>query len=186
MSTAPAYSPHPDKVSASGCISIIGMAAAGKTTIGRELSSLIGWAQIDADNVIEAGYGAILQTISTSIDKEAFLDIEGGVISMLNVRHCIISTGGSAVYRDKAMQHLRSLGPVIYIAVPLPIILKRIARKPERGLAINPGQTVEDLYNERVRLYERYADYTLHGGDAPAGVYAEKIARWLSEKNEQA
>lgn len=182
MSKSPVYSPHPDKVSPIGCISIIGMAGAGKTTIGRELSALIGWAQLDADNVIEAAYGSILQGISTSMSKEAFLDLEGDIISLLNVRHCIISTGGSAVYREKAMQHLRSLGPVVYIAVPLPVILKRIARKPERGLAIDPGQTVEDLYNERVRLYEKYATHTVEGGEAPAAVYAEKIARWLAVK----
>lgn len=182
MSGTVQYTPHPEKVSPSGCISIIGMAAAGKTTIGRELSALIGWSQVDADHLIEATYGAILQDISTSMGKEEFLDLEAEIITLLNVRHCIISTGGSAVYREKAMRHLRSLGPVIYIAVPLPVILKRIARKPERGLAINPGQTIEDLYNERVRLYERFADYTVEGGEAPALSYAETIARWLAEK----
>lgn len=182
MSSSPAYCPHPDKVSPRGCISIIGMAGAGKTTIGRELSVFTGWGQLDADNVIEATYGASLQAISTSMSKEAFLDLEGDIISTLTVRHCIISTGGSAVYRERAMRHLATLGPIIYIAVPLPVILKRIARKPERGLAINPGQTVEDLYNERVRLYETYADFTVGGGEAPAAVYAEKIARWLAKK----
>lgn len=180
MNNSPVYNPHPDKVLPEGCISIIGMAGAGKTTVGRELAALIGWGQLDADNVIEATYGSILQGISTSMDKEAFLDLEGEIISMLNVRHCIISTGGSAVYRDGAMLHLRSLGPVIYLAVPLTVILKRIARKPERGLAMNPGQTVEDLYKERVRLYEKYADFTVVGGEAPAAVYAEKVARWLA------
>lgn len=182
MSNPPVYIPHPDKVPLQGCISIIGMAGAGKTTIGRELSALIGWGQLDADNVIEATYGSILQNISTSMDKESFLDLEGEIVSILNVRHCIISTGGSVIYRDKAMQHLRSLGPVIYLAVPLSVILKRIARKPQRGLAINPGQTVEDLYNERVQLYEKYADHTVAGGEAPAAVYAENIAQWLAER----
>lgn len=180
MTRLPLYTPHPDKVSHSGCVSLIGMAAAGKTTVGRELASLIGWGQIDADNVIESAYGVPLQKISDSMDKEAFLDLEGKFIRSINVRHCIISTGGSAVYRESAMQRLRSLGPVIYIAVPLPVILKRIARKPDRGLAMNPGQTVEDLYNERVRLYESFADYTVAGGEAPAAEYAEQIARWLA------
>ena len=176
-----AYTPHPDKVSPDGCISIIGMAAAGKTTIGRELSSLIAWPQIDADHVIEAAYGAELQAVCNVTDKEGFLDIEGAVIGRLNVRRCIISTGGSAVYRNDAIRYLKQLGPVIYIEVPLPVILERIARKPERGLAIAPGQTVEDLYNERVRLYEAAADFTVTGGREPAATYAEAIARWLSE-----
>jgi len=176
------FIPHPDKLAPHGCVSLIGMAAAGKTTIGRELSALTGWGQLDADTIIESSYGAILQTISTGLDKEAFLDLEGDIISLINVKRCIISTGGSAVYREKAMAHLRTLGPIVYIAVPLPIILKRIARKPERGLAIAPGQTVEDLYEERVKLYEKYANFTVEGGEEPASVYAESIREWMASK----
>ncbi len=181
-SAPPLYVPHPDKVLPTGCISIIGMAAAGKTTIGRELSALIGWPQVDSDHVIESTYGAGLQEISTSMSKEEFLDLEGDVISRISVKRTIISTGGSAVYRPKAIQKLKSLGPIIYILVPLPIILERIARKPDRGLAIAPGQTVEDLYNERARLYEAAADFTVQGGSAPATAYAQNIAVWLAEK----
>jgi shikimate kinase len=77
--------------------------------------------------------------------------------------------------------HLKYFGPVIHIAVSLPIILERIARKPERGLAINPGQTIEDLYHERTKLYEAAADFTIEGGHEPAQSYAVTIARWLSE-----
>lgn len=176
-----AYTPHPSKVAPDGCVSIIGMAAAGKTTIGRELSALIAWPQIDADHVIEATYGVELQGVCDVTDKEEFLDLEGAIISRLNVRRCIVSTGGSAVYRDDAIRYLKQLGPVVYIKVSLPVILERIARKPERGLAIAPGQTVEDLYNERIRLYEAAADFTVVGGKGPAATYAESIARWLSE-----
>ena len=175
-----AFNPHPDRLPPEGCISIVGMAAAGKTTIGRELAAITGWPQIDTDNVIEAAYGARLQRITDQLDKEAFLDLEGEMICRINVKRCIISTGGSAVYRQHAVRHLRSLGPVIYIHVPLPIILERFARKPERGMAMNPGQTIEDLYEERARLYEAAADFTMHGGHAPASEYAGGIAAWLA------
>ena len=181
-SAPPSYVPHPSKVDPSGCISIIGMAAAGKTTIGRELSSLINWPQVDTDHIIESTYGSGLQEISVSMSKEEFLDIEGEIISSINVRRTILSTGGSVVYRQRAVDKLKSLGPVIYILVPLPIILERIARKPDRGLAIAPGQTVEDLYNERARLYQAAADFTVEGGSAPATAYARTIAAWLAEK----
>jgi shikimate kinase len=176
----PEFTPHPNKVGPRGCISIVGMAAAGKTTIGRELAALIDWPQIDTDNVIEATYGARLQRVTDQLSKEGFLDLEGEIISRLNVRRCIISTGGSAIYRDFAVQHLKSLGAIIYIRVPLPIILERFARKPERGMAMNPGQTIEDLYAERARLYEAAADFTIQGGLAPASAYARDIARWLA------
>jgi shikimate kinase len=182
MNAAPLYTPHPDKVSPDGCISIIGMAAAGKTTIGRELAALIGWAHLDSDHAIEATYGAALQTIAVSMSKEAFLALEGDVISRLHVKRCVLSTGGSAVYHAGAVACLKRLGPVIYIAVSLPVILERIARKPERGLAIDPGQTIEDLYLERIQLYEAAADYTVEGGHASAVGYAGIVARWLSQR----
>jgi shikimate kinase len=176
----PEFTPHPDKAGPQSCVSIVGMAAAGKTTIGRELAALIGWPQIDTDNVIEATYGARLQRITDELDKEGFLDLEGEIVSRLNVRRCIVSTGGSVVYRDFAVQHLKSMGPIVYISVPLPIILERFARKPDRGMAMNPGQTIEELYAERVRLYEAAADFTIRGGRAPASAYARGIARWLA------
>lgn len=176
------FTPHPGKVAPDGCISLVGMAAAGKTTIGRELAAITGWCQLDADNLIEATYGVPLQHIADKLDKDAFLDLEGDVISRLNVRRCIVSTGGSAVYRKKAIDHLKRFGPVVHIAVPLPVILERIARKPDRGMAMAPGQTIEDLYEERARLYEAAADYTVIGGEEPAAVYAGQIASWLSEE----
>lgn len=177
----PEFTPHPGKAGPQGCVSIVGMAAAGKTTVGRELAALLGWPQIDTDNVIEATYGARLQRIAERLDKEDFLTLEGEIISRLNVRRCIISTGGSAVYREYAVQHLKALGPVVYICVPLPVILERFARKPERGMAMNPGQTIEELYAERSRLYKAAADFTVHGGHAPAREYAREIACWLAQ-----
>ena len=69
----------------------------------------------------------------------------------------------------------------MYIAVPLEIILERIARKPERGLAIAPGQTVEDLYYERATLYAAAATFIVQGGSAPAHNYAREAAEWLED-----
>lgn len=175
------YTPHPSVIPEGGCVCIIGMAGAGKTTVGRELAALLGWPQLDTDHVIEATYGVRLQAIADSMSKEEFLDLEGTVISRLNVRRCVVSTGGSAAYRSHAIAHLKSLGPMVHLSVPLPVILERIARKPERGLAINPGQTVEDLFYEREALYKAAADMTILGGNGPAAGYAEDIARLLAE-----
>jgi shikimate kinase len=83
------------------------------------------------------------------------------------------------VYRQEAIIHLLSLGPLLYINVPLPIILERIARKPDRGLAIAEGQTIEDLYNERRLLYEAAATVTVHGGEEPVNSYARQAMTLL-------
>jgi shikimate kinase len=92
----------------------------------------------------------------------------------------VLSTGGSVVYRHEAMAHLAALGPLIYLEVSLPLILERIAMNPERGLAIAPGQTIEDLYNERIALYRRYASFTLAADDLAPGACAERIVAWLA------
>lgn len=181
MQTDKIFIPHPSKATASGCISLIGMAASGKSTIGRELAKLLDWAHADSDYLIESLYGVRLQDIADSMDKESFLDLEAEVISKANLKRVVISTGGSAIYREKAMQHLRAQGPVVCVDVPLPVILVRLARKPERGMVMNPGQTIEDLYNERQILYKKYSTHTIAGGEEPAVTHAYKLATWLEQ-----
>lgn len=180
-SDIPFMRPHPDKVRPQGCITLIGMAASGKTTIGREVAAQIGWAHIDTDHVIEAHYGARLQQITDSMSGAEFLDMESRVIRGLSLGNVVISTGGSVIYRQEAVDFLSSLGPVIHIDVPLPIIETRIARKPDRGLVMAPGQTIADLYNERKTLYAKAAAMTFAGSEAPASALAREIAVWLAE-----
>ena len=171
--------PHPNKVRPDGCITFIGMAAAGKTTVGRELAMLLGWAHLDTDHVIEAAYGAKLQSLTDKLDREAFLDVEAHIVRNLTVKRAVLSTGGSIIYRQTAVDHLAALGPIIHLETPMPVILARIARKPNRGLVIAPGQTIEDLYAERHALYQQAATITFTGGNAPATLLAEEIAQWL-------
>ncbi|MEG2172827.1 MAG: homoserine kinase [Desulfovibrionaceae bacterium] len=143
------------------CISLIGMPGAGKSTVGRALARHLDWALVDTDHLIEATYGTNLQTIADSLSKEAFLDLEALIVGSLQARQCVLATGGSVVYREQAMQHLGSLGPVVYLEVSFPLLQERIARNPQRGLAIAPGQSLEDIYAERQSLYTRYAQYTI-------------------------
>lgn len=173
--------PHPDKVRPQGCITLIGMAASGKTTIGRHLAGQIGWAHMDTDHLMEAFYGARLQQVTDSMSKEEFLDMEADAIQSLAVGNMVLSTGGSVVYRQNTVDFLATLGPLIHIDAPLPVIMARIARKPDRGLAIAPGQTVEDLYNERQELYRKAATVRFEGSEeVPAIHLARKIAEWLA------
>ena len=78
------------------------------------------------------------------------------MLGSIRVQRTVIATGGSAVYRPQAMAHLASLGPVVFLDVPLETIEERIARNPDRGLAIGPGQTLADIFYEREALYSHY------------------------------
>ncbi len=144
------------------CISLIGMPGVGKSTLGLALANLFEFIHVDTDYILESLYGVSLQTIADNLSKNKFLDLESENLQKLRIEKAIISTGGSVVYRDKGMQALKELGPIVFLSAELDLILKRIALNPKRGLAIAPNQTIEDLYNERMALYTKYADYTIH------------------------
>lgn len=143
------------------CVSLIGMAGTGKSTVGKALARRLKWAFADGDHIIEAAYGAPLQAIAGAVDKESFLDIEAEILGSLRLSRCVLAPGGSAVYREATMRHLASLGPVVRLVAPLDVVEERIARHPDRGLALGPGQTVADLYREREELYRRWAAFAV-------------------------
>lgn len=139
------------------CISLVGMPGSGKSTIGARLAQSINWAFMDSDYLLESLYASRLQDITDALGKEAFLDLECGMILSIRASRCVIATGGSVVYRPRAVEYLQSLGPVIHMRVPLESIRERIERNPQRGIAMHPGQTLADLYEERHALYEKSA-----------------------------
>ena len=157
------------------CVTLIGMAGAGKSTVGRAVAERLGWAYVDTDHLIESTYGARLQDVTDALDKERFLDVEARVIQSLRMQRAVLATGGSVVYRPEAMRYLTSLGPVVFLDVPLPLILERISRKPDRGLAIAPGQTVEDLFREREALYRQWATCRVAAGDIDVSETANAV-----------
>lgn len=159
------------------CVTLIGMAGSGKSTIGQALARHLGYAFMDTDYLIEAAYGVPLQQVSEALPGKAFLDMEARFICSLRAGRTVIATGGSVVYRDEAMQHLRSLGPIINLEVGLAVIQRRIAVNPNRGLVIAPGQTIADLYNERSLLYNKYADICCAANKSPEG-----CAAWIADQ----
>ncbi len=139
------------------CITLVGMPGVGKSTIGAALAKELDWAFVDSDFVIESLYGVPLQSVTDAMSKEEFLDVEMHVVASLRLFRSVIATGGSVVYRQKTMEHLQQLGPIVYLHANLSTIIERIAHNPQRGIAIAPGQTIEDLFQERAALYNTYA-----------------------------
>ena len=144
-----------------GNIILIGMPGSGKTTIGTEISEKIGYGYIDSDSVIVAREGKRLSEIIEEVGREAFLDIEAKVNSELCADRCVIATGGSVIYRDFAMQKLKEMGTIVYLKLPYEVIEKRLGDLKKRGVALKEGFTLRDLYEERIPLYEKYADVTV-------------------------
>lgn len=139
-------------------IILIGMPGSGKTTIGTELSEKMGYGYIDSDSVIVAREGKRLNELIEQVGREAFLDIEAKINSELCADRCVIATGGSVIYREKAMEKLKTMGKIVYLKLSLQTIESRLGDLKKRGVAIKEGFTLQDLYAERAPLYEKYAD----------------------------
>lgn len=139
-------------------IVLIGMPTAGKSTVGVLLAKQMRYNFTDTDIVIQVNNDATLAEIIARVGNDEFLDIESEAIQTIEPVHSVIATGGSAVYRDDAMQSLRATGPVVYLKLDLAEYIRRMGDPKERGVVLKDGQTLADLYNERVPLYERYAD----------------------------
>ena len=140
-------------------ISLIGMAGAGKSTVGRELANILNFRLIDSDVLIEEQQGKSLQKI---LDDEGYIrlrEIENSVLENLHFKEIILSTGGSAVYSDEAMKHIQQNSKVIFLDVSFNKILERVPSFYDRGFAKAPSQSIEDAFEERQELYNKYSHH---------------------------
>lgn len=145
-------------------VTLIGMPGSGKSTVGVLLSKALGYGFLDIDLVIQQQEGALLQDILDTRGLEAFLDAEERAVCSVQCDKHVVAPGGSAVCREKAALHLKSLGPVVYLRVPLEELNQRIQNLSTRGIAMEPGQTLADVMAYRAPLYQRYADLVIDCG----------------------
>ena len=144
---------------------IIGMPAVGKSTIGSAIARRMGMKFIDTDNVIRESCMSTLPELIEKHGRDKFLLIEDRILSQIDAKKAVISTGGSAVYGENAMKHFKEIGTVLYIKISYEDIQKRLGRMKSRGVVIREGQTLKDLYDERCALCEKYADVTVDEGN---------------------
>ena len=137
---------------------LIGMPGAGKSTIGVLLAKQLGTAFLDTDILIQTGEGSYLQDLISRHGISGFREIEETYLIGVPTDCGVVATGGSAVYSAKAMAHLKSLGPAVYLQIELEPLKARLGNLSERGVLRMPGQTIDMLYEERRPLYEKYAD----------------------------
>ena len=139
-------------------ITLIGMPGSGKSTVGVVLAKRLGRRFVDSDLVIQDRHGKLLHELITEYGVKGFWQIESDVNASLDLENSIIATGGSACYEPEGMQHLREISTVVYLKLPYKEVEKRLGDLNARGVTLQPGQTLRDLYDERTPLYEKYAD----------------------------
>lgn len=139
-------------------IVLIGMPGCGKSTVGVVLAKILGYRFLDSDLVIQEQEDRLLSDIIEQDGIDGFNEIENRINASINVKKTVIATGGSVVYGKDAMEHFKNTGIIVYIKLPYDDIKHRLGDLAKRGVSIKEGQTLRDLYNERLPLYEKYAD----------------------------
>lgn len=162
-------------------IILIGMPAVGKSTVGVVVAKRLGYEFIDTDLLIQKQEGRLLKDIIRESGIERFLEIENQVNREVEAEKAVISPGGSVVYCEEAMNHFKEIGKVVYLRASFETIKKRILNPEKRGVVLKENQSLEDLYNERVALFEKYADYIVDEEGLDMGETIEQVLALLGE-----
>lgn len=143
---------------------LIGMPGCGKSTVGVVLAKMMGMEFLDLDLLIQSRSGKKLQTLLDEMGCDAFLDYEAEVCASVQCENTVIAPGGSAVLTERGAAALKALGAMIYLKIAPEQLKDRLSNLATRGVAMQPGQSIEDLYLQRVAHYERWADHTVETG----------------------
>ncbi|MBR5233969.1 MAG: shikimate kinase [Clostridia bacterium] len=142
-------------------IILIGMPGAGKSTLGVLLAKAMGKLFVDTDIIIQQKTKRLLQDIIDNDGTEEFLRLEEEILLTVNEENTVIATGGSAVYSEKAMEHFRKNGKIVYLHVDFNEIEKRVTNITTRGIVLKNGKSLADAFDERKPLYDKYADVVI-------------------------
>ena len=140
---------------------LIGMPGAGKSTVGVVVAKKLGFRFVDSDLVIQEKYGRLLHELIEEYGIEGFWSLENEVNASLETDRAVIATGGGVCYEPEAMEHLGKIGTIVYLKLSYPSLKERLGDLNARGVTLRPGQSLLDLYKERIPLYEKYAHVTV-------------------------
>lgn len=163
-------------------ITLIGMPASGKSTVGVLLAKRLGYSFVDVDIVIQEKEGKLLKEIIAECGDDGFLEVENKVNKELQVNHSVIAPGGSVIYGKEAMEHLKKISIVVYLKLSLNDVTERLGNLVDRGVVLKDGMTLKDLYEERVPYYESYADITIDETGLDAGKIVDELRSIMEER----
>lgn len=162
-------------------IVLIGMAGAGKSTVGEELARLLGLRFVDVDTVIEKSQNAVLQELLNGLGAHGFRRLEEKILLSLNYRNHVIATGGSAIYSNVGMEHLKETAVMVLLDVSFTLLEQRVGDFSSRGLVKVSGQNFKQLFAERQPLYEKHADLTIECTDRSVSEICVSIKNQVSD-----
>ncbi|HHW32126.1 MAG TPA: shikimate kinase [Clostridiaceae bacterium] len=161
-------------------IVLIGMPGSGKSTVGKTLAGIMKRKFIDTDLLIKEAEGRELKDIVAKEGREAFLNIQEKIILKLNTANSVIATGGSVVYSPLSMSHLKKDGVIVYLKNKFELLIERAGA--DRRFARNENQSLQDMFDERNPLYEKYADIIIDCSERGPVELAKEIIDIISVK----
>lgn len=165
-------------------ITLIGMPASGKSTVGVLLAKRLGYAFVDVDILIQSQEKRLLKEIIAEEGMEGFLKVENRVNASLETERSVIAPGGSVIYGKEAMEHLKEISTVVYLKLNYEEVEKRLGDLTERGVVLKDGMTLLDLYQERAPYYEKYADITVdETGASNAGETVDQLCQIIKQQS---
>jgi len=162
---------------------MIGMPGVGKSTIGVLLAKQLRYSFLDTDLLIQSTEGKILQQLIQKHGISGFCELEERYIQSVAVDSHVVATGGSVVYGEGAMRHLKANGIVVHLDLSLDRLTRRLDDLDARGVAIAPGRDLSDLYAERQPLYKKYADLTVATDGLTPDAVVSHIMALLTENS---
>jgi len=156
-------------------IILVGMPSCGKSTVGVVLAKTMNKGFVDTDILIQQREGRTLQDIINTCGNDYFHQVEEAVLLDFDGQNYVVATGGSAIYFDRAMDKFKETGKIVYLKVSLDTVLKRLNNIKTRGVTLAKGQTLGDLYHQRVPLYEKHADVIIEADGMSVEQVVERI-----------
>ncbi len=163
-------------------ITLIGMPGSGKSTVGVLLAKRLGYSFVDSDLLIQEKEQRLLKEIIAEDGLDGFMEIENQVNSEIEAKKAVIAPGGSVVYYEEAMAHLSSISTVVYLKLSYEELEERLGNLVDRGVVLKDGMTLQDLYNERVPLYEKYAEITVDEEGKAAGDIVDYLRGMFTDR----
>ena len=163
-------------------ITLIGMPAAGKSTVGVLLAKRLGYSFVDVDLIIQEKEGKRLKEIISEKGLDGFLEVENRINAEVRATRSVIAPGGSVIYGKEAMENLASLGLIVYLKISYEELLGRLGDVVDRGVALREGMTLKDLYDERVAYFEKYADITVDEEGKSLGDVVDELRTLMEER----
>lgn len=164
-------------------ITLIGMPSSGKSTVGVLLAKRLAYSFVDVDIVIQEKEGRLLKDIIAEQGMDGFMEVENRINAELDVRRSVIAPGGSVIFGKEAMEHYKEISQIVYLKLGYREVERRIGNVVDRGVVLKEGQTLWDLYNERVPYYEKYADITVDETGKTLGKVVDELRKIIRKSS---